>query len=185
LKTILLTDVEGSEVNAITIANLGTYLSHNTGNKVLIIDANFRKPSLHQIFNIPNSRGFTNVLDEKIKLDDTIIDLGSHLYFLPTGKTMSNGLALLNSPIMSDVIKKVKEQYDIIFVRCADIKNFTDAVILSSITDGLIVSINEEKDRRQIVKKAIAPFQKQNAKIIGAILNDCKYVIPKMIYKIT
>lgn len=185
LKTILLTGIEGSKENAVTIANIGIYLSHNTGHKVLIIDANFRNPSLRKIFNIPNSRGLIDVLDEKIKLDETIIDMGSHLYFLPTGEMMSNGLANLNSSMMSDVIKKVKEQYDIVFVVCADIKNIADAVILSSITDGLIVAINAEKDRRQIVKNAIVPFEKKNVNILGAILNNCKYVIPKIIYKFT
>ncbi len=185
LKSLLITDAEGSEETNATIANLGICLSSNTGYRVLIIDADFRSPSIHKIFNISDTPGLTDVLRDKINFENAVQDLGSNLTVLPAGDTALDPTALLGSPKMSDVIRKAKELYEIVFISCADIKNFSDALILLSCADSIAFIINESKVRRQIIKNAIAPFEQRNVNIIGGVLNNHKHVIPEIIYRLT
>lgn len=184
-KTLLLADAEGSEETAVIAANLGIFLSHKSEYRVLIIDADLRNPSLHKDFDIPDTPGLTDVIEGKINFENAVHDLGSNLTVLPAGDSALNPIALLESTEMSDVIKKAKELYEIIFIHCADIKNFSDAIILSSFTDSIALVINEGRVRRQIVKNAIDPFELRNIKIMGGVLNNHKYVIPEIIYRLT
>lgn len=185
LKSLLVTDAEGSEGTTVIIANLGIYLANRAGHKVLIIDANLRNPSIHKILNTPDNPGLADVLEDKVSFDLAIQVLDSNLAVLTSGKTELNPCTLLDSSMMSNVIKKAKDRYDIVFINSADLKNFTDTAILSSITDGIAIVINEGKARRQVVKDAIALLEQKKVNLIGAILNNRTYVIPKIIYKLT
>jgi len=185
LKSLLVADAEESEGTAAIIANLGTFLTHKAGHKVLIIDANLRSPSVSGIFNISNSLGLTDVLEGKVPFENAVQDLGSNLYVLPTSKTVFNPATLLNTSIMSNIIKKAHEQYELVFINGTDLRNSTDTAILSSITDGIAIVINEGKARRQVIKDAIAILEQKKINLIGAILNNRTYVIPKIIYKLT
>jgi len=149
LKTILFTDTEASKDTPVVIVTLGIYLAHKTGHKVLIMDANLRVPSISKILNIPNESGLSDVLEGKRSYMDTIQALDSNLYVMPAGKTEFNPTTLLDSSIMSDLIKQLKEGiYEAVFINCADFKNFTDAIILSSYIDGVILVINEGKVKK-------------------------------------
>lgn len=185
LKSLLVTDAEGSEGTAAITANLCTYLTRKAGHKVLIIDADLRLPSVSKIFNISNSLGLTDVLEGKVPFENAVQDLGSNLYVLPTSKTAFNPATLLNTSIMSNIIKKAQEQYELVFINGTDLRNFTDTAILSSIIDGIAIVINEGKARRQVVKDAIASLEAKKINLIGAILNNRTYVIPEIIYKLT
>jgi len=185
IKVILIADAEGSEETTDVIANLGFYFARMGGQRALIIDANLRNPSVFKIFNISNSKGLINVLEEKIPFEDAVQDLGSRLYVLPAGKTVLNPIILLDSPIMSNLIKRAKEQFEMILIKCADVKNFKDFFILSSIVDGIALVVNEGGSRRFVVKSAIDQMKQKNINIIGVILNNRTYVIPKIIYKLT
>jgi capsular exopolysaccharide synthesis family protein len=185
LKTLLITDAGGAAEPTAIIANLGIYSSRDAGRNVLIIDANFRSPSLSNVFGIPNNIGLSDVMEGKISIEDAVQDLESNLHILPAGKTEFNPITLLESSAMSELIKKAKEQYEVVFINCADLRNFKDAIILSSIVDGIVLVINAEKVRRQVVKNAIDPLNNKKANLIGAVLNNRKYVIPQIIYKFT
>jgi len=185
LKTLLITDAEGSEETAAVVANLGIYLANRAGHKVLIIDANLRNPSIHKILNTSDNPGLADVLEDKVSFDLAIQDMDSNLAVLTSGKTEFNPCTLLDSSMMSDVIKKAKDRYDIVFINCADLRNFTDAVMLSSFTDGTAIVVNEGEVRKHIVKSAIAPLEQKKANLIGVILNNRSFAIPKIIYKLT
>ncbi len=184
LRSLLITSAEGSGEHAVIIANLGLYFAHRAGNRVLIIDANFRYPSLSGLFDIANDIGLSDVLENKLSMEDAVQDLGSGLHVLTSGKSTLNPVIFFNSSAMADIIKKAGEKYEFIFISCADLKNFTDAVPLSFITDGTVFVINQGKVRRQVVKTAIAPLEQKKANIVGAILNNRTYVIPEIIYKL-
>jgi capsular exopolysaccharide synthesis family protein len=185
LKSILLADTEGSRENAAVIANLGVFAAQKTENKVLIIDADLRSSALSNFFNVASTPGLADILEEGISFENAIQDMGSNLSLLPAGKTGINPVVLLESSTMSDIIKKAKEHYDITYIHCPDLRNFTDGVILSSITDGFVLIVNEGKIKRQIVKHAISPIEQENIKILGVIINNFRYVIPEIIYKLT
>lgn len=184
-KSVLLTYIEGAEETAISIASLGICMSHNTGYRVLIIDADLRSPSIHKIFNITDTMGLTDVLGEKINFENAIHDLGSNLSILPAGQTEVDPSILLGSSRMLDIMNNTKELYDIILVNCSDIKNYTDVFTILSCIDCMALFINEGKVRRQVVINSIAPFEQRKTNIIGGILNNHKHVIPEIIYRLT
>ena len=181
---ILFTDAEESEETSLITANLGICLARKSGYKVLVIDADLRNPSFHDIFNIPNDPGLTGLIEGKIDLENAIHDLGSNLSVLPAGDATVNPVLLLESDRMFDIVKEAKELYEIVFVKTSDIKNFSDAIILSSCTDSILFVINEG-NRRQIVQTALDPFKQREIKMLGAVLNNHKQVIPEIIYRLT
>jgi len=184
IKSLLITDAEGSQDSTFMVINVGTYIAQRTSNKVLIIDADLRKSSVSKIFNISDSQGLNEVIGEKVLFEDAVHNLGPNLSVLPAGKTALNPVSILNSSIMSDLIKIAEEKYDLVLINSAGIANFIDSVLLSSITNGFAVVINEGHIRRQVIIEAIAPLKQRNVNIVGAILNNRRYVIPDILYKL-
>jgi capsular exopolysaccharide synthesis family protein len=185
LKTLLITDIDSSEDADVISANLGIYLSLKSGYNVLIIDANLRHPSLAELFKIPDSPGLIDVIRDEIAFEAAVKHMGSNLYVLPTSKAASNPVTYLDSSKMLEVFNAAQEVYDLVIFTCPDLKNYSDAVLLSSKTDGTALIINEGKINRQVAKRLIFPLEQNNIKIMVAIFNNRTYVIPEIIYKLT
>ncbi len=182
LNTILFTAVQAQEGVTTTIINLGKYLSNAANHKTLIIDANLRAPSIHKFFKITQDNGLAEVLEGKTSFDKAVKDLGANLHVLAAGKTALNPITLLGSRAMSVLLKLAKENYEAVFIDCAELNGFKDSLILSSGLDGIALVVTEGKTRRQVVNAAIVPLKQKNANIIGVILRNRTYVIPKAIY---
>ncbi|GBD95566.1 MAG TPA: polysaccharide biosynthesis tyrosine autokinase [Nitrospirae bacterium] len=184
-KTLLITDAEGTEETSGVVANIGSYLSRKGGYKVLLIDANLRMPSVSKIFNISNDKGLAEILEDKIKFEDGIKHIDSNLDFLPAGETIFNPGTLLDSSLMSGIIEKAKNQYEIVLINCADLRNFTDSTVIASQTDATAIVINEGKVSRYVIERAISPLRQEKVHIMGVIFNNRTHVIPEIIYKMT
>ena len=185
LKSVLVTNAEEPGETAAVIANLGICSSRNAGHKTLIIDANLRAPSVSGIFDILDKPGLTDVIEGKVSFEDAVRHMGDNLYVLPSNNTALNPVTLVGSSMMTDLIKRAEEKYERTFIACADIRRYTDAVILSSVAGGTILIINEGKVKRQVVMTAIAPLLHKKAALLGAVLNNRIYEIPDVIYKMT
>jgi len=183
LKSVLLASALPSEGTSTVIANLGLYLSHKGGNKVLLIDANLRRSSLGKILGIPNITGLSDVVEGKETFDKAVHDAGHKLHVLTAGHTELNPITLLELSKTADLFKHVKDRYDVILVDSPDLQNFKDAVILAAHTDSAAIVVSEGKTRRQVVKAAIAPLAEKGANLLGVILNNRVFSIPKMIYE--
>jgi capsular exopolysaccharide synthesis family protein len=185
LKSILITDIESSNEILVIVANLANEISKKTGKNVLIIDSNLRNSTLAQTLNVPNTPGLREVLEGKVKFEETIHDIDSNIGILFAGNSDLNPLYLITTRNMTEVINKAGEKYEIVFVVCEGLNDYQDAVVMSSMVDGIILVIDEGKDRRQVVKFAINPMEQRKANIMGVILNNRTYVIPKIIYRLT
>ena len=185
IKTILITDAEGSEGTAAVVANIGFCSSIKAGYKVLVIDANLRRPHISDLFNLSNDIGLADILQHKIEIDEGICSIDTNLDFLPAGRTDINPITLLESISMMDVLQRVKEIYDMVIIFSADLRKFTESVALSSKTDATIIVINEGKVSRHVIDRAVRPLKEKKVHIIGAILNNRTYIIPEVIYKLT
>lgn len=184
LKALLIASVEGVKESSVVIANIGICLAQKAGHKVLIIDANLRSPSMSTIFNISSNYGLVDVLEGKTTFEGAVQDLGMNLHVLPTDKTEYNPVTLINSLKMSEVIKQAKEVYEIILFDCSDLINCIDAVMLASLVDCTALVIEEGKVKNQVILNAMAPLLQKKVDIIGGIMSNRTYVIPKIIYKI-
>ncbi|MBI4686480.1 MAG: polysaccharide biosynthesis tyrosine autokinase [Nitrospirae bacterium] len=185
LRTLLITDCEGSVETCAISANIGIYLSRKAGYKTLIIDADLRHSSVSKLFNNLDKNGLASILEGKSFFTDTVKNLNDDLYILPSGETALNPITLLNSSSMYNVIVQAKKEYEFIFINCPDLRSYTDAFMLSTITDGTALVINEGKVRRHIVENSINSLRQKNVNIVGAILSNHKYVIPKIVYNLT
>lgn len=183
LKSILITACTPSDGSTTIIANLANYLSNKAGHKVMVIDANLRAPAIHKIFNIPDNTGLANVLEGKTSLEKAVHDLGPNLSVLTAGNTSLNPTPLLDSTRMSSVIKVAKEKYELVFVDYANLRSFKDACVLCPNIDGIVLVVNEGKTNRHVLKTLLAPLKHKKANLIGVVLNNRTYAIPKIIYE--
>ena len=183
LKSILITALSPLEGSARLIANLGKYLSQEAHHKIFIVDANLKAPSLHKLFNITGKPGLADVLEEKAALEKATVKINDNLLILPAGETFLNPTTLLNSSRMRDVVNIAREKSELLFIEYANLRAIKNVRILSSIADGIVLVVSEGKTRRPVIKAAITPLKQSKANIIGTILNDRTFVIPKIIYK--
>ena len=138
-----LTVVSGGagEGKSTTIFNLAVVFAQN-GQRVLLVDSDLRRPSLHKLLNVTNSVGLTNYLLRQNTLEDVIQTTSiPTLDFLPSGKLPSSSLGILNSAQMKEFIKEAKQRYDFVFFDSPPIMGVSDASILASEVDLSVLVI--------------------------------------------
>lgn len=183
LKSILMTAPSPSDGSTTIIANLANFLSSKAGHKVMVIDANLRTPTIHKVFNISGNTGLANVLEGKVSLEAAAHELSANLTVLPAGNTTLNSTPLLDSARMANIISSVKEKYELIFIDYANLRNFKDACVLCPYLDGIALVVSEGKTRRHVLKELLMPLKHKKANLIGVVLNNRTFAIPKMIYE--
>lgn len=132
---------------------------------------------------IADNPGLSDVLEGKITLSKATQNNGHDLIILPAGETSLNPVTLLHTAKLPEVIKEAKESSEVVFVDYANLRNIKDISILSSNVDGIILVVNEGQTRRQVLKALITPLEQRKANILGVILNNRTYAIPKMLYR--
>ncbi|MBM2832960.1 MAG: exoP 1 [Candidatus Brocadiaceae bacterium] len=182
LKSILITALSPLEGSSRVIAYLSKYLSQEAHHKIFIVETNLKQPSLHTFFDTGGKPGLAEVLEGKSTLEDATVKINECLSVLPAGKTTLNPTTLLNSSRMREVINTVREKTDMLFVDYAYLGSIKDVRILSSLVDGIAIVVTEGKTRRPVIKAAITLLEQSKANVIGTILNNRTFVIPKIIY---
>jgi succinoglycan biosynthesis transport protein ExoP len=173
-KTITLTSASPQEGKSVTIANMAVSFSQ-LGEKVLAIDADLRKPRLHKIFKIKDGTGLSGYLTGRMPLADVIQKtFADNLWLLPSGLHPPNPAELLNSKRMQDLMKIVKDSFDVILVDTPPVLAVLDPLIVSSFSDMTILVIKTNSTKRKPLLKAIEELKKAKASIAGAVFNDAK-----------
>jgi capsular exopolysaccharide synthesis family protein len=174
-KSLLITSSLPSEGKTTTATNTAISLAQ-TGAKVLIIDADMRRPRLHQVFNITNGAGLSTLLssefDEKQLLDIVQYDEKSKLNLLPSGPVPPNPAELIGSEQMSYLLKKLQNHFTHVVIDSPPIASFTDGVLIASMVDGVILVVHAGKSSRQVVKRSKQLLNDIGAKVLGVVLNN-------------
>lgn len=170
IRTILVTSTEMGEGKSTTAGNLAFAFSQNE-KKVIIIDCDLRKPSLHKRFRISNMIGLSDILVGAEKLDDGIFEFSENLHIMTSGKVPPNPSEMLGSKAMSRLLDELKETYDYIIIDTAPVRVVTDAQILSTKVDGTILVIMAEKTKKEAVHEAYELLKKVKANVLGTVLN--------------
>lgn len=181
LKTILVTSSKPGEGKSTNAANLAVVFAQE-GKRVLLIDADLRKPTLQFTFNVRNLIGLSHVL------------IGKNFYFnaiqgtpitgldvLPSGAIPPNPTELLSSKNMDSLIEEMKEKYDLIIFDGPPIISIADSQILANKCDGTLLIVNAGVSKKEDFLKSVEILQNSKAKIMGSILNN--YKMPKDYYK--
>ncbi|MEP7340590.1 MAG: polysaccharide biosynthesis tyrosine autokinase [Acidobacteriota bacterium] len=171
-KTILVTSSLAGEGKTTTTVNTAIMLSQ-LGSKVLIIDADMRRPRVHKQFGLNSSPGLSNYLSSEIELD-TIIRPSTikNLSLLCAGLIPPNSAELLSSEKMTHLLQLLSERFDHILVDSPPVNSVTDPVILSRLVEGVILVIHGGKSKREVVSHARQELSGVGAKIFGVVLNN-------------
>ena len=171
IKSIVITSPGPGEGKSTIIVNLAVAMAHNN-KRVLLIDTDLRKPNIHTFFGLDNSKGVTNVLSEDIEYAKVIqhTDIGK-LYILASGPIPPNPSELLGSHKIKSLLNDVKEEYDMVLFDSPPVCLVTDAAVLSTIVDGVILVCASGQTTIENAKNAKALLNKVNANILGVVLN--------------
>lgn len=169
-----LTVVSGGagEGKSTTIFNLATVFAQN-GQRVLLVDSDLRRPSLHKILNVSNSIGLTNLLLRQNTLEQVIqVTKEPNLDFLPSGKLPSSSMGILNSVQMKEFIKECKARYDFVFFDSPPIMGVSDASILASEVDMALLVVQYRKYPQAMTVRAKQMIEKVGGRCLGVLLNN-------------
>jgi protein-tyrosine kinase len=177
LKSILVTSSTPGEGKSTNAANLGVVFAQE-GKKVLIVDADMRKPTLHHTFGIFNTVGLSTVLSRQSEFNGAIQETPIvGLYVLPSGSIPPNPTELLSSKTFDSFLEEMKKNYDIIIFDAPPLLSVSDAQVLSHKCDGTLLIIHSGVAEKGDVLKAQSILNASQATIIGSILNN--YKMPK------
>lgn len=173
-RSLLITSSLPSEGKTTTATNTAISLAQ-TGAKVLIIDADMRRPRLHSIFNIGNRDGLSTLLSNELsdaEIDRTVVqDEKSKLYMLTSGPVPPNPAELIGSEQMSALLEMLQQRFTHIVVDSPPIASFTDGVLIASMVDGVILVVHSGQSSRQVVRRTRQLLNEIGAKIFGVVLN--------------
>lgn len=173
LRRILVTSSGPGEGKSTTAANLALSIAE-TGKSVLLIDCDLRKPSVHKKFKISNEKGVTNFLLGEVTFEQATKVYKNKLFIMTAGTIPPNPAEMLSSNKLKNFLKKVSDQFDMVIIDSPPVMAVTDAQILSTITDGVILVITSGQTEKAMAIKAKESLKKVNANIIGVVLNRLK-----------
>jgi capsular exopolysaccharide synthesis family protein len=169
-----LTVVSGGagEGKSTTIFNLCSVFAQNN-QRVLLVDSDLRRPSLHKLLRVSNTVGLTSFLLGQKKLEEVIqTTKQANLDFLPSGKLPSSSLGILNSPQMRDFIQEVRQRYDWVLFDSPPIMGVSDASILTSMVDLTLLVIQYRKYPQAMTVRAKQMVEKIGGNLLGVVLNN-------------
>ena len=169
-KVIMVTSSEPTEGKSTTAGNLALCLAQG-GKKVILVDCDLRKPSLHKKFKISNLVGLSDVIIGKEDFDSSVHKHNSNLVILTSGKIPPNPSEMLSSKAMENLLEDLKTKFDYIVLDTPPVQAVTDSQVLAAKADGTIIVIKAEKTKKDSVQSAINLLKKVNANIIGTVLN--------------
>ncbi len=175
LKTIVVTSPGPEEGKSTTLANLAVTLAQ-ADKRVVLVDCDLRRPSQHEIFGLSNEVGLTTMMvDEQAMKDPPLLDTGvSGLRLLPSGPLPPNPAELVGSRRMAEIIAGLSENADLVLFDAPPIIAVTDAAVLASRVDGVLLVIKAGGTKRDHAQKAKALLEKVSAHLVGAVLNNVK-----------
>jgi polysaccharide biosynthesis transport protein len=176
-KVLLLTSPSPQEGKSTIVSNLGIALAE-IGQRVLLIDGDMRLPRLHTIFDVPNTFGMSDILNEPKPLSGQWNDALTRktsipgLHVIPAGPVRTNLSRLLHSPRMREFTDRLRETYDFVLIDTAPVLTVPDARILAFSADAVVLVVRAHKTASASALAAVARFEDDGTSILGTILND-------------
>ena len=171
LKTLVLTSSQPGEGKSTVSANLAIALALN-GKRVVLVDADLRRPRVHTIFEIERTKGFTSVVSNLCSLEEALQDTEVEgLQVLPSGPTPPNPAELLDSRAARDIIEQLKASVDYVIIDAPPALMLADAQIISTVADGVLLVLSCQEAKRGAVERTCELMAQTGVKIVGMVLN--------------
>jgi capsular exopolysaccharide synthesis family protein len=175
LRVIAFTSASPQEGKTSVVSNLAL-ASAEIRRRVLIIDADLRRPRMHDIFEVPNERGLGNVLREELSpgsLSGLVQETGiPGLHVLPAGPPTQAAAHLLYSPNLATLLERFRAEYDVIFVDTPPMLQMTDARVTARLADAVVLVARSGKTTRDALVAARDRLHEDRIEVVGTILND-------------
>lgn len=172
LNTVTVVSGGAGEGKSTTIFNLATVFAQN-GQRVLIVDSDLRRPSIHKTLKVSNAIGLTNYLLKQNTLEEVIQTTPlPTLDFLPSGKLPSSSMGVLSSAQMKELIRDLKRRYDWVFFDSPPIMGVSDASILASEVDMVLQVIQYRRYPQPMTIRAKQMIEKVGGNLLGIVLNN-------------
>ena len=179
IKIIMNTSPEAGDGKSFTTANLAIAYAQE-GKKVLLIDADLRRGTQHEIFQVMNvtSGGYSNLMlnyKDDIDFSKYIVPTSDkNVDLLATGPTPPNPVELLASENNKKLLEKLKSKYDLILMDCAPIIGLSDALIIATLADVRLITVSAKKTKMENLERVKKLFDLNNLKIDGVIFNKAR-----------
>jgi len=198
-KLLVVTSPTLQEGKTTTIVNLALTMAQN-GQRTLLIGANLRRPSIHRFFGIEREPGLSDVLVGnarwrdcirtvadilmgRFEMEDIMASPGlDNLHIIESGPIPANPSELLSTPAMSQFLREVREEYDVVLIDTPPVLPVTDSAIVAAQVDGVILVYQAGKVGRLVLKRAKAHLESARAKVWGVVLNDVQTEIAGYAY---
>ncbi len=179
VRTLLVSSAIPGEGKTVMASNLAIVFAQS-GRKVILVDADLRKPGVHKLFNLPNAEGLTSML----RSDAIDLQAASHeteeayLRVLTTGPLPPNPAELLGSQRMRTVLATLQKSADLVILDSPPLEAVADASVMSSFVDGTILVVDAGRSRRRSVRRARELLERAGARVLGAVLNRAAATSP-------
>jgi succinoglycan biosynthesis transport protein ExoP len=172
IRSLLITSAGPSEGKTSIAANLALILAQ-AGKRVILVDADLRRPRLHRLFDLDSEPGLTGLIAEPEGAPEAYLrpTVDEHLRVLPCGALPRNPAELLGSPRAAEVMEQLEALADIVIYDSPPAATVTDAVVLGSRVDGVIQVVQARGPRRDLVLRAKGLLEKVGAPLLGPVLN--------------
>lgn len=169
-RVIVVTSSVPGEGKSTTAGNLAIALAQS-GNSVLLVDCDMRKPSIHKKFKISNAAGTAELLLRKKLFEEVANKYNENLTIITAGKIPPNPSEMLASRAMTAFIEEMKKEFKYIILDTPPLQAVTDAQVLSTKADGVLLVIRAGSTKREMVLNSVDLIKKVQGKVIGTVLN--------------
>ena len=173
-RVITVTSVFPQEGKTSTISNLAVSFAQ-LKKRVLLIDADLRRPRLHTVYNVNNTKGLSSYLTGRSNLDEAIqLTSIKNLWLIPSGPNPPNPAELLDSQTMKELTKLSLARFDLVLIDSPPVMAVIDPVILGQVSDSIVMVVKPGKTNRKALVRAVEELRKSSSPIIGIIYNEVK-----------
>jgi capsular exopolysaccharide synthesis family protein len=169
LKVLLVTSASPGDGKTLTALNLALVLGRSYGRRVLLIDGDLRRPSLHRVVGVSNRSGLSDALQARADVRLEATPITDTVTLLPAGPADPDPLRSLSSARMKRVLQEAAQRFDWVIIDSAPVDVVADASVLATLTDGIVFVVRAEHSQYPAVKKAMQTLGHE--RILGVILN--------------
>jgi capsular exopolysaccharide synthesis family protein len=170
-RVIQITSPRTSDGKTTLLANVAVSMAQS-GKRVLLIDAEMRKPEMHRLFGISGSVGLASIIAKEIDIQDAVQETGiTNLWLLPCGPIPPDPAELLSSPRFSELISVVREQYDYVLIDTPPVLSVTDPCVVAARVDGVIMTLRIANNSRQDAQRATTILDTMGVNVLGVVVN--------------
>lgn len=171
LKALMVASAEPNEGKSTTTVNLA-YSIAQSGNSVLVVDGDMRRPKMHDVFHLPNEAGLTDVLERGVPAEDVIQETSvPGISLLASGNSDDSPAELLTRPRMAEFLEEVREAYDFVLLDTPALIAVADASIIAPVVDGVLFVVTRTQSQENLVREAWQELEIVNANMVGLVIN--------------